>query len=181
MHTSEISEACRTGQPLNQKNKHKGLQMAALAEMNLKDALLEKEWVVTIQTPLQGKAPLLDALRQGVDLIQGYYDCCLHVSPPGEQQFRALAGSHAGAEHTIQSVPVVDITISIAPDKQLLEQTLALILENHVHEEPTIRITECWATRSKYTTDTSNPNRYWNRPDAQDIHGTVIQHTADKG
>ncbi len=155
--------------------------MVALTEMNLKDALLKKEWVITIQTPTLGHDILLDALRQSVDLKQGHYECCLHVSPEGEQQFRALAGSHAGAEDTIQSVPVVDITVSIAPDRRLLEQTLAIILENHVHEDPTIRITECWATRSRYTGDTGNPNKYWNRPDAQKIHGTAIARAADKG
>ncbi len=152
--------------------------MIRLVEVDLKDAFLEKEWVLVIQTPVPGKEPLLEALRKGPDLKQGHYDCCLHVSAAGEQQFRALEGSHAGAEQTIQSVPVVDITISIAPDKQLLEKTLAIIFANHVHEEPTIRISECGGTRSMYTGDNDNPNKYWNRPDAQEIHGTAI---ADKG
>lgn len=138
--------------------------MIGLDDVDLKDAFLEKEWVLVIQTPVQGKESLLEALRKGVDLKQGHYDCCLQVSAAGEQQFRALEGSHAGAEQTIQSVSVVDITISIAPDKQLLEQT--------------IRINESWGTRSKYTGDKDNPNKYWNRPDAQAIHGTAI---AEKG
>ncbi|KPD10809.1 hypothetical protein [Phaeobacter sp. 11ANDIMAR09] len=155
--------------------------MVGLAEVDMKDAFLEKEWVLVIQTPMQGKEPLLAALREGVELKQGHYDCCLHVSAEGEQQFRALDGSHAGAEQTIQSVSVLDITISIAPDKQLLEQTLAIIIANHVHEEPTIRISECWGTRSKYTGDKDNPNKYWNRPDAQDIHGTAIAGKGQEG
>ncbi|KIC36379.1 hypothetical protein RA27_22295 [Ruegeria sp. ANG-R] len=152
--------------------------MIGLDDVDLKDAFLEKEWVLVIQTPVQGKESLLEALRKGVDLKQGHYDRCLQVSAAGEQQFRALEGSHAGAEQTIQSVSVVDITISIVPDKQLLEQALSIIFANHVHEEPTIRIGECWGTRSNYTGDEDNPNKYWNRPDAQAIHGTAI---AEKG
>ncbi|WP_120633797.1 hypothetical protein [Ruegeria sp. EL01] len=148
--------------------------MVGLAEVDLEDAFLEKEWVMVIQTPVQGKESLLEALGKGVDLKQGHYDCCLHVSAASEQQFRALEGSHAGAEQTIQSVPVVDITISIAQDTQRLEQTLSIIFANHVHEEPTIRISECWGTRSNYTGNKDNPSKYWNRPDAQAIHGTAI-------
>ena len=154
--------------------------MIGLAEVDLKDTFLEKEWVLVIQTPVQGTETLLEALRKGVDLKQGHYECCLHVSEAGEQQFRALEGSHAGAEQTIQSVPVVDVTISIAPDKRLLEQTLAIIFANHVHEEPTIRINESWGTRSKYTGDKDNPNKYWNRADAQAIHGKAIAEKEDE-
>ncbi len=158
----------------------KGECMTGLAEVDLKDAFLAREWVLVIQTPEQGKEALLEALRENVELKQGHYDCCLHVSASGEQQFRALEGSHAGAEQTIQSVPVADITISIAPDKVRLEKTLEIIIANHVHEEPTIRIGECWGVRSRYTEDRDNPNRYWNRPDAQEIHGTAIADTGHK-
>jgi len=143
----------------------------------LEDASLEKEWMITIQTPVQGLERLLEALRKSLDLKQGHYDCCLQVTGPGEQQFRALAGSHAGAEHTLQSVTVVDVTISIAPDELLLKRAFSVIFENHVHEDPTIRVSECWGSRSKYSGDKNNPNKYWNRPDAAEVHGrTVSQH-----
>ncbi|MEH6631790.1 MAG: hypothetical protein V7776_13220 [Halopseudomonas aestusnigri] len=137
-------------------------------------AVLEKEWVLVIQTPVTGMDVFLEALRAKVELKQGYYECCLHISAPGEQQFRALEGSHAGTEETVQSVTVVDITISIAPQELLLKQVLGVVFEHHVHEDPTIRITECWATRSKYSDDGENPNKYWNRDDAAEIHGTAI-------
>ena len=148
--------------------------MADFSNIDLKNAFLEKEWVITIQTPVQGQDQLLAAMRKGIDLKQGHYDCCLHLSATGEQQFRALEGSHAGDEKTVQSVPTVDITISIAAEEQVLRDTLAIILQYHVHEEPTIRISECWGMRSKYTGDRDNPNKYWNRADAHDIHGTVV-------
>lgn len=148
--------------------------MQDFTDSPLEGARLEKEWVVVVQTPLNGMDNLLEALRAQLDLRQGHYDCCLHISASGEQQFRALTGSHAGDEGTIQSVPVADITLSIAPQEHILKQALAAIYEYHVHEEPTIRITECWATRSTYSDTKDNPNKYWNRQDAAEIHGTAI-------
>lgn len=148
--------------------------MSNFADIETDTAVLEREWVLVIQTPVTGMDVLLAALRTKVNLKQGHYECCLHISAPGEQQFRALEGSHAGIEDTVQSVPVVDITISIAPQENLLKQVLGVVFDHHVHEEPTIRITETWATRSKYSGDKDNPNKYWNRDDAAQIHGTAI-------
>ena len=155
--------------------------MQDLTEMSLDGTRLEKEWVLVVQTPMVGMDDLLEALRVQIDLKQGHYACCLHISAPGEQQFRALEGSHAGDEGTLQSVPVVDITLSIAPQAALMKQALGVINEYHVHEEPTIRITEAWATRSTYSDSKDNPNKYWNRQDAADIHGTAIDNTGPKG
>ncbi len=148
--------------------------MQQLSGLEIEAARLEKEWVLVIQTPVRGMDVLLEALRNHVDLKQGHYECCLHISSAGEQQFRALKGSHAGVEDTIQSVPVVDITISMAAQELLMAQALAVIFEHHVHEEPTIRVSESWATRSKYLNDSDNPIKYWNRADAAQIHGTAI-------
>jgi len=32
-------------------------------------------------------------------------------------------------------------------------------------------VQELWGSRSRYLDDKDNPNRYWNRPDAAEIHG----------
>lgn len=153
--------------------------MDVMKNVDLGSAYLEKEWVLSIQAPVTGMDGLLDAMRTQLELRQGHYECCLHVTGTGEQQFRALKGSHAGAEKSVQSVPVVEISISISPDQHTLRKTLEVIFEHHVHEEPTIRVTECWATQSRYTADLTDPNKYWNRPHAKEIHGTSLSH-ADK-
>jgi len=53
----------------------------------------------------------------------------------------------------------------------LLRRAFAVIFAHHVQEEPTVHVQELWGSRSRYLDDKDNPNRYWNRPDAAEIHG----------
>lgn len=137
-------------------------------------AVLQREWMITIDTPDGGVAGLLKALEAKVPLSQGPYDCCSFIQAYGQQRFRALEGSHAGAEGTIQQTEASQIVISIPQEQALLNEVFAIIFEAHVNEEPTIRVQEAWGSRSKLIDDKDNPNRYWNRSDANVIHGTVI-------
>ena len=142
-----------------------------LDDVNMGSAYLELEWQITIQTPHGGLDNLLTAIGRDLPLKQGAYDNCLYVRKAGSQRFRALAGSHAGAEGTIQTTDAAEVVFSIPTDEALLQQVLAVVFANHVNEEPTIRVQELWGCRSKYLDDKDNPNRYWNRPDAKQIHG----------
>ena len=137
-------------------------------------AALERDWVITIDTPTGGVAPLLEALGQELPLLQGPYDNCLFVREECRQRFRALEGSHAGAEGTIQETPAQQVVFSIPPDQALLRKAFDVIFAVHVNEEPTIRVEEAWGSRSKLLDDKDNPNRYWNRPDADSLHGTSV-------
>ncbi|MFK7939288.1 MAG: hypothetical protein AB8B82_07910 [Roseovarius sp.] len=145
-----------------------------LTAYDMTPAVLEREWVVTIDTPVAGVDTLLKALGRDLPLIQGPYDNCLYLRAGGAQRFRALAGSHAGDEGTVQQTPASQIIFSIPPDKALLAQAFDVIFANHINEEPTIRVTEEWGSRSKLLDDKDNPNRYWNRSDARDVHGKVV-------
>ena len=137
-------------------------------------ASLEREWVVTIDTPTGGVEPVLEALGRELPLVQGPYDNCMYVRENGFQRFRALEGSHAGAEGTIQKTPASQIVFSIAPDQTLLSKAFDVIFAVHVNEEPTIRVEEVWGSRSKFLDDKDNPNRYWNRSDAEQLHGKAV-------
>ena len=145
-----------------------------LDHFDMTPATLEREWVVTIDTPTGGVDPVLKALGRELPLTQGPYDHCMFVRENGYQRFRALAGSHAGAEGTVQQTPASQIVFSIPPDRALLAKAFAVIFAVHVNEEPTIRVTEAWGCRSKLLDDKANPNRYWNRPDADDLHGKSV-------
>ena len=134
-------------------------------------AILEREWVVTIDTPTGGVEPVLVALGRDLPLIQGPYDNCMFVRESGYQRFRALEGSHAGEEGTIQKTQAQQIVFSLPCDPELLRKAFDVIFSVHVNEEPTIRVEEVWGSRSKLLDDKDNPNRYWNRPDAAEIHG----------
>lgn len=151
--------------------------MAAQHELDgfdMTPARLEREWVVTVDTPAGGVAPVMEALGREMPLNQGPYDNCLFVRESGFQRFRALDGSHAGAEGTVQQTPACQIVFSIPPDQALLRKAFDVIFSVHVNEEPTIRVEEVWGSRSKFLDDKDNPNRYWNRPDAERLHGAVV-------
>ena len=137
-------------------------------------ATLEREWVVTVDTPTGGVEPVLEALGRELPLVQGPYDNCLFVRETGYQRFRALEGSHAGAEGTVQQTPACQIVFSLPPDRELLSKAFDVIFSVHVNEEPTIRVEEAWGCRSKLLDDKDNPNRYWNRPDATSLHGKAV-------
>ena len=137
-------------------------------------ASLEREWVVTVDTPNGGVQPVLDAIGRALPLLQGPYDNCTYVRENGLQRFRALAGSHAGAVGTVQQTPASQIVFSLPPDQALLRKAFEVIFAVDVNGEPTIRIAEVWGCRSKLLDDKDNPNRYWNRPDAGKLHGDSV-------
>ena len=148
--------------------------MTESCDLNMLDvgaAVLHREWMITIDTPDGGVAQLLTALEARLPLRQGPYDCCSFVQTSGYQRFRALEGSHAGAEGTIQQTAASQIIFSIPENEALLQDVFSIIFESHVNEEPTIRVQSAWGSRSKLIDDKNNPNRYWNRSDARILHG----------
>ena len=150
------------------------LKKIDLDEYDMAPATLEREWKITIDTPQGGVEPVLAALEKDLSIVQGPYDCCTFVRDNGYQRFRALQGSHAGAEGTVQQTPASQIVFSIPQDKELLSKAFGVIFAVHVNEEPTIRVEEAWGCRSKLLDDKDNPNRYWNRPDADELHGKSV-------
>ncbi len=147
--------------------------LSTLDGLDLTSAVLEREWVVTIDTPVGGIDQLTAALGDRLPLVQGPYDHCVYVGGEGHQRFRALEGSHAGAEGTIQRTAAAQVVFSLRPDPDLLRHAFEVIFDVHVNEEPTIRVHEALASRSKLLDD-GNPNRYWNRADADELHGTAV-------
>ena len=140
--------------------------------VDLAVASLEREWRVTIQCPTGGVTVLLDTLGSQLPLRQGAYDSCLYVRQNGFQRFRALEGSHAGNEGTIQTTEADEIVFTIPSDLSVLRKAFEVIFKYGVQEDPTVHIEQVWGSRSNYLDDKDNPNRYWNRPDADEIHGS---------
>ncbi len=145
-----------------------------LDKLDMNPATLEREWLVTVDTPEGGVDIVLEALGRELPLVQGPYDNCLFVCEKGYQRFRALEGSHAGAEGTIHQTLAQQIVFSLPPDRDLVSKAFDVIFSVHVNEEPTIRVEEVWGSRSKLLDDKDNPNRYWNRPDAERLHGNAV-------
>ncbi|MEM7206280.1 MAG: hypothetical protein AAF434_00515 [Pseudomonadota bacterium] len=129
---------------------------------------------ITIQCPVGGVERLIAAFSETLSLTQGAYDNCLYVRQNGLQQFRALEGSHAGDERTIQRTRSSEIVLTIRNEIEVLEKVVDTVFKYGVQEEPTITVEPIWGVRSKYLDDKNNPNRYWNRPDAREIHGDSV-------
>mgnify|MGYP002713125266 CR=1 FL=1 len=150
-----------------------------LETFNVPCATLEAEWVVMVQTPIAGLKTLLEVLGREIGLVQGSYDNCAYVTGQGQQRFRGREGAHSGPEDAVQSTASVEISFSIPRDMAVLRKVFSVTYQHHVHEEPTIRVQEAWGGRAKDMANKDNPNRYWNRPDAAEIHGEAIS-TPDK-
>lgn len=146
-----------------------------LHNADMRAAILTAEWLVTIDTPTGGVDAVLQGLDNDLSLTQGPYDCCSYINGQGIQRFRCLAGSHAGAEGTIQQTVASQIVVSIPQDMTLLQCLIDSVFKHHVNEEPTIRIQEAFGSRSKLLDNKDNPNRYWNRPDADTLHGHSVK------
>lgn len=145
-----------------------------LEEVDVGAGRLVREWQITIQTPLGGLDNLLSALGRELGLVQGAYDNCLYVRGGGAQRFRAREGAHGGAEDTVQETAAAEIVFCVDACEEMLKKVFDVIFENHVQEEPTVWVQEVMGSRSNYLDDKDNPNRYWNRPNAKEIHGEAI-------
>lgn len=142
-----------------------------LHDADMQFAVLTAEWLITIDTPCGGVDSVLRGLEEDLSLTQGPYDCCSYTNSGGTQRFRCLEGSHAGDEGTIQQTAASQIVVSIPQEMPLLQRLFDSVFTHHVNEEPTIRIQETFGSRSKLLDDKDNPNRYWNRADADTLHG----------
>lgn len=58
-----------------------------------------------------------------------------------------------------------------AQNENILSDVFETVFTFGVQEEPTISVEEVWGSRSKDLDDKDNPNRYWNRADADELHG----------
>ena len=136
---------------------------------------LQAEWVINIQVPSKAIDEFTRMLGEEIPLMQGNYSHCMYVRDAGRCRFKGNEGAHGGAEKTIQEVPSSEVIISIPQEYDFLKRVLEAIDKYHVHEEPTVRISEAFGLRSLYNSDTNNPNRYWNRDDKEEIHGTSVK------
>ncbi len=144
-----------------------------LDELDLGNTCLRRELKITIQCPDGGIDLLYKMLGKKLQLKQGAYEHCLYIRKNGVQTFRALAGSHAGDEGTTQITRSTEIVLTIPNSMHTLKKVFETIFHYGVQEDPTVHVEEVWISHSNYLEDRNNPNRYWNRSDAVEVHGTV--------
>ena len=136
-----------------------------------KESFFEEQFVVSIQTPTRSVDEFAKVLGDNIELIQGNYSHCMYIRSNGYCRFKGNDGSHSGAETAVQEVPSAEIIIAIPHEVEALRKLVLIINKYHVHEEPTMHVSSVFGLRSKYCSDSDNPNKYWNRKDAKEIHG----------
>ena len=88
-----------------------------LDDLDLVSAILKKEWRITIQC-----------------------DHCMYIRKDGEQRFRALEGSHAGNEGTIQNTACNEIVFTIPTKIETLEKVYEVLFRYGVQEDPDLHV-----------------------------------------
>lgn len=142
--------------------------------INTSEFSLHRRWIITVQTPEIALEDLIVALEAGIELVQGAYSHCLFVRHNGSTRFKNEEGAHGGAEAVVRTVASAEVVMSIPHDTERLTYALQCIAHAHVHEEPTIIVTESWACLAGSSADRGNPNRYWKRQDSEKIHGDAV-------
>ena len=136
---------------------------------------LDCRWMITVQTPLAALDDLIAAIEKDIPLLQGAYSHCMFVRRDANVRFKNEEGSHGGAEDVVRDVPSAEIVLLIPHDMESLNHAIETIVRVHVHEEPTISVTQSWSYLSGMLKDEDNPNRYWNRADAKELHGDTAK------
>jgi hypothetical protein len=122
--------------------------------------------LVMIEVPQEAMARVRDAILEIDPLAQGDYDRVAFTSAAGIQQFRALGTGRNRATQNAVTVPCVDLRLFTALQGLDLARLVEAAYHAHPYEEPVIFMTATTRMRHVPGLDEDNPNRFWNRPDA---------------
>ena len=146
----------------------KNTVMSPLNEYAAQSGKFEPVWTLEIQTLPEETDRILDAVMAVHKLSYGRYQRNASVSAVGKETAQPEPGStttthvegfEAGETETY---PMVELKISIERDAETLAKVMDAVVGAHHYEEPVIFLREDWASRAAYSTDNTNPNRWWN-------------------
>jgi len=129
----------------------------------LKTCSLEPVWFVRVELLERDDARVREAVADAVGLDYGSYDRVAFESAAGICFFRPREGAQSGEREGTVEMPFRILSFSLPRNAEMLGQAIEAIRYAHTLEEPVIYVTEALATRADYSTDRSNPNRWWNR------------------
>jgi hypothetical protein len=102
-------------------------------------------------------------VADAIGLNYGSYDRVAFESAYGTCFFRPRQGAISGEREKTSEIPVRVLTFSLPRNAEMLGRAIEAIRYADALEEPAIYVFEALATRADYSTDRSNPNRWWNR------------------
>lgn len=129
----------------------------------LKTCSLEPVWFVRVELLERDDARVREAVADAIGLDYGSYDRVAFESAAGICFFRPREGAQSGEREGTVEMPFRILSFSLPRNAEMLGQAIEAIRYAHTLEEPVIYVTEALATRADYSTDRSNPNRWWNR------------------
>ena len=129
----------------------------------LKTCSLEPVWFVRVELTEGDDTRVREAVADAVGLNYGSYDRVAFESAFGTCFFRPGEGAKSGKRERTSEIPVRLLTFSLPRNAEMLGQAIEAVRHAHALEEPVIYVIEGLATRADYSTDRSNPNRWWNR------------------
>ncbi|TFH48962.1 MAG: hypothetical protein E4H01_05265 [Lysobacterales bacterium] len=128
-----------------------------------KSVRVERFLMLQVFAPREDVDRIMEHVCGIVPLVQGHYDHNAFESAPGFEHYRPLEGSAAGPETEVRKRPgIVEVSFEMPDDQALIERVIETIFQVHSYQEPTIKIQEVFASRSKGLDDKDNPYRWWN-------------------
>ena len=129
----------------------------------LKTCSLEPVWFVRVELTDKDDTRVRQAVADAIGLNYGSYDQVAFESASGTCFYRPREGAKSGKRARTSEIPVRGLTFSLPRNAEMLGRAIEAIRYAHCLEEPVIYVMEGLATRADYSTDRSNPNRWWNR------------------
>lgn len=147
----------------------------------------EAGYRVMVQVPAPEAAALRAAILAEDPLSWGDYDQVSHETG-GVQRFRSLPGGVNAATEAAVEVPCLELSFFLPEGAARLERVIRAIYRAHPYEEPVIQVVAALRTCHIRGLDQDNPNRFWNRADAdwvprahrRGVPGTPQPGTEDK-
>jgi len=140
--------------------------MFELPEMNNPRFTPESGYRVIVQVPQPDCERILAAVLKQDPLEYSDYDQVAFNTSQGTQVFRSMPGGHNPVTTSRVEVPCVELSFFTLAGSQQLARIIEAIYYAHPYEEPVIQIMPALRIRHVRGMDEDNPNRFWNRPDA---------------
>lgn len=122
----------------------------------------ESGFRVTVQSPDQNIATIVDHVLAEASLKYGDYDSVAFRTAAGVQQFRSLGSGRNTATQEVVEVPCMEISFFLESNEALVGRVVEAIYASHPYEEPVVFIEACLRTLHIRGLDEDNPNRFWN-------------------
>ncbi|GGB10308.1 hypothetical protein [Allosediminivita pacifica] len=133
----------------------------------------EPAYRVAVQVPEADEARLRAAILAADSLKYGDYDSVTFTTQPGIQRYRSLGTGRNAPSGGVVEVPCAELAFLVPRDPAVLTQVLQAIHQVHPYEEPVVVVTEALRTRHVPGSVEDNPNKFWNRPEADWVPGDL--------